>query len=88
MDVGRSGNRPIRRFSARRARLLVRLGYFLGKTGAKGFSAATLPLLEHPVVLGNRKLRREIGFSFQYNSAEAVSDHVLAVDAERFDHST
>jgi hypothetical protein len=40
-----------------------------------GIPPGFLPLLQYPILLANKKLRRETGYIFKYGSEQALAHH-------------
>jgi UDP-glucose 4-epimerase len=73
MQVGRAFKKPLVRSSLRMTRFKSWLGGLFG-----GLSPDLLPLLQFPILLTNRKIKRDLAYSFKYGSEQALAHHAKA----------
>jgi len=70
MQVGRAFKKPLARVSPRMASWKAWFGSLVG-----GVPATWLPLLQFPILLSNRKIKRDLGYTFKYGSEQALVQH-------------
>ncbi len=70
LQLGRAFKKPLQRVSLRWARVRAWLGTLVG-----GAPKEMLPLLQFPILLSNKKLKRDTGFVFKYGSEQALAHH-------------
>lgn len=70
MQVGRAFKKPLQRVSPRMAQWKSWFGSFVG-----GLPPAYLPLLQYPILLSNRKIKRDLGYAFKFGSEQALMQH-------------
>lgn len=75
VGIARALGKTVARWPPWLARAVAATAHALGLQGAAGLGPGLLPLLMHPVLLANRKLKRDLGYTFKYASVDAVKDH-------------
>jgi UDP-glucose 4-epimerase len=71
LQLGRTFKKPLVRTSPTMARLRTWVGALVGG----GIPPVYLPLLQYPILLTNRKLKRDTGYQFRYGSEQALAHH-------------
>jgi nucleoside-diphosphate-sugar epimerase len=70
MQLGRTFKKPLVRVSPTMAKLRSWVGSLVG-----GIPTPYMPLLQYPLLLTNRKLKRDTQYQFRYGSEQALTHH-------------
>jgi UDP-glucose 4-epimerase len=75
VSVARTLKKTVARYRPSVAAAIAGAGRALGLRGPAGLGPSLLPLLKNPVVLSNRKIKRDLGYNFKYSSEGAILEY-------------